>query len=91
MCLPHLSTALRKLRRLLVPGGRFAAAVWGSPERAPALSLPMGPSRQPLAWPPPPAGTPGAFSLADAGVVERPFTQAGLTAVHMAWRTVTLA
>jgi SAM-dependent methyltransferase len=90
MFLPHLSTALSKLRRLLVPGGRFAATVWGPPECAPALSLPMGVIRQALALPPPPAGTPGAFSLADAGVLERTFTQAGFTAVHTEGLTVTL-
>ena len=89
MFLPHLSTALCKLRRLLVPGGRLAAAVWGPPERAPAMSLPMGIIRQTLALPPPPAGTPGAFSLADAGVLERTFTQAGFTEVHTEWLTVT--
>jgi enediyne biosynthesis protein CalE5 len=38
MFLPHLAPALSKLRRLLVPGGRFAAIVWGPPERAPTPS-----------------------------------------------------
>lgn len=90
MFLPHLSTALGELRRVLVPGGRFAAAVWGAPERAPALSLPMGIIRQSLALPPPPAGTPGAFSLADAGVLERTFTDAGFAEVHTERLTVTL-
>jgi enediyne biosynthesis protein CalE5 len=90
MFLPHLATALSKLRRLLVPGGRFAAIVWGPPERAPALSVPMGIIRQARALPPPPAGTPGAFSLGDARLVERTFTQAGFTAVHTEWLTVTL-
>jgi len=91
MFLPDLPTALRKLRRLLVPGGRFAATVWGPPERAPALSLPMGIIRQARALPPPPAGTPGAFSLADAHLLEHTFTQAGFTAVHTEWLTVILA
>ena len=91
MFLPHLTMALRKLRRLLVPGGRFAAIVWGPPERAPALSVPMGIIRQARALPPSPAGTPGAFSLGDAGLLERTFTEAGYTAVHTEWLTVTLA
>jgi SAM-dependent methyltransferase len=91
MFLPDLPTALRKLRRLLVPGGRFAAIVWGPPEHAPALSLPMGIIRQSRALPPPPAGTPGAFSLADARLLEHTFTQAGFTAVHTEWLTVILA
>jgi hypothetical protein len=50
----------------------------------------MGIIRQTLALPPPPAGTPGAFSLADAGVLERTLTQAGFTEVHTEWLTVTL-
>jgi hypothetical protein len=90
MFLPHLAPALSKLRRLLVPGGWFAAIVCGPPERAPALGVPMGIIRQTLALPPPPAGTPGVFSLADASVLERTFTQAGFTAVHTEWLTVTL-
>ena len=90
MFLPHLAMALRTLRRLLVPGGWFATAVWGPAERAPALGLPMGIIRQTLALPPPSAGTPGVFSLADASVLARTFTQAGFTAVHTEWLTVTL-
>lgn len=89
MFLPDLTTALGKLRRLLVPGGRFAASVWGPPERAPAFSVPMGIIRKVRALPPPPAGTPGSFSLGDARLVERIFTQAGYTAVHTEWLTVT--
>ena len=49
----------------------------------------MGIIRQTLALSPPPAGTPGAFSLADADVLERVFTQAGFTEVHTEWLTVT--
>jgi hypothetical protein len=49
----------------------------------------MGIIRQTLALPPSPAGTPGAFSLADPGVLERTFTQAGFTAVNTDWLTVT--
>ena len=42
MFLPHLVAALTRLRALLVPDGRFAAAVWGSPEKVPFTSVPMG-------------------------------------------------
>lgn len=91
MFLPHLATALSKLRQLLVPGGRFAAAVWGPPERAPALSVPMGIIREVRALPPPPAGTPGTFDLGDARLMEHAFMQAGYTAVHTEWLTVIFA
>lgn len=90
MFLPHLTTALSQLRQLLVPGGWFAAAVWGPPEQVPDISLPMSVIRRALQTPPPPAGTPGPFSLADARVVERVFTQGGFTAVQTERLTVTL-
>src|SRR4029434_7328400 len=41
MLLPNLIRALTRLRGLLVPGGRFAAAVWGSPEKGAVPSVPM--------------------------------------------------
>jgi ubiquinone/menaquinone biosynthesis C-methylase UbiE len=39
MFLPNLTTALTRLRQLLVPDGRFAAAVWGTAEQVPAFSI----------------------------------------------------
>jgi SAM-dependent methyltransferase len=90
MFLPHLVVALTRLRGLLVPGGRFAAAVWGRPERVPFLNLPMGIIRRVLKLPPPPVGPPGPFSLADDHVLERSFVQAGFTAVAIERHNVTL-
>jgi SAM-dependent methyltransferase len=90
MFLPHPSIALSALRQLLVPGGWFAAAVWGPPEHAPAMSLPTAVVRRALQTPPSPAGTPGTFSLADAHLLEQLFTQTGYTAVHTERLTVTL-
>jgi ubiquinone/menaquinone biosynthesis C-methylase UbiE len=89
MFLPHLVAALTRLRALLVPGGRFAAAVWGSPEKVPFTSVPMGVIRRVLQLAPPPAGTPGTFSLADAHVLERAFTQAGFAEVAIERQTLT--
>ena len=89
MFLPHLVAALSKLRELLVPEGRFAAAVWGSPEKVPFTSVPIGVIRRVLQLPPPPAGTPGTFSLADEHVLERSFTQAGFGEVAIERQTLT--
>jgi hypothetical protein len=89
MFLPHVTTALTGLRRLLLPGGRCAAAVWGPPERVPFSSLPARIVRQVLQPPPPPAGTPDVFSLADIGVLEHSFKQAGFTQIHTERLTVT--
>ena len=89
MFLPHLITALTRLRELLVPDGRLAAAVWGSPERVPFASVPMGVIRRVLNLAPPPAGTPGTFSLANEHVLERSFTQAGFSEVAIERQTLT--
>ena len=89
MFLPHLVAALTRLRELLVPEGRFAAAVWGPPERVPFTSIPMGVIRHVLQIPPLPAGRPGTFSLADPHVLERSFTEAGFTEVAIECHTLT--
>jgi len=88
MFLPHLVAALTRLRELLVPEGRFAAAVWGPPEKVPFTSVPMGVIRRVLQLPLPPAGTPGTFSLADPHVLERSFTQAGFSEVAIECQTL---
>jgi hypothetical protein len=90
MFLPHLVAALTRLRELLVPEGRFAAAVWGPPETVPFTSIPMGAIRRVLQLPPPPAGSPGTFSLADPHLLERSFTQAGFTELAIESHTFTL-
>ena len=89
MFLPHLVAALTRLRALLVRGGWFAAAVWGAPEKVPFTSVPMGVIRRVLQLAPPPAGTPGTFSLADEHVLKRAFTQAGFAEVAIERRTLT--
>jgi len=89
MFLPNLVVALTRLRELLVQDGRFAAAVWGAPQKVPFTSIPMGVIRQVLQLPAPPAGTPGTFSLADGHVLERSFTQAGFAEVAIERQTLT--
>ena len=90
MFLPHLSTALTQLHQLLIPGGRFAAAVWGQPAQVPAISMPMRIIRQRRHLSPPPAGVPGPFSLADEPLLREQFQQAGFTHIHTEHLTVTL-
>src|SRR5687768_1070532 len=82
MFLPDVDAALERVLRLLVPGGRFAAAVWGPPERVPMSSVPMGVIRYELQLPPPAPGTPGLFSLADASHLEETFERAGFSKVR---------
>ena len=82
MFLPDLPSALAEIRPLLKPNGRLATAVWGVPSRVPMLTLPMRVIRQYIDVPPPPAGVPNPFSLADVTTFEQTLTQAGFVNVR---------
>ena len=82
MFFPDPLASLRALNRLLVPGGRIAAAVWGEPEVVPIISLRMDVAARLLAPPSPPPGTPSAFSLAAPSTAEAIFRGAGFHDVH---------
>jgi SAM-dependent methyltransferase len=89
MFLPDVDGALSRVLSLLVPGGRFAAAVWGRAENVPMTSVPMAVIRRELNLPPPEPGTPGAFSLADPDLLRGRFERAGFSNVHTERATVT--
>lgn len=82
MFLPNLAGALRKMRRLLAPGGRLVAAVWSEPAKVPTISMVFGIVQQKLNLPPLPPGTPSPFSLADVSILERALKEAGFTAIR---------
>jgi SAM-dependent methyltransferase len=82
MFLPDLDGALDTFRRLLVPGGRLAAAVWGETAKVPMIPLLHSVAQRELTIPPAPPGTPTVFSLADQGRLERALLGAGFTAVQ---------
>lgn len=77
---PH--AAARGVHRALKPGARFAAAVWGPPERVPFLAIPHTVASRELQLPPPPPGTPGPFSLAADGALEAVLASAGFRDVQ---------
>jgi len=83
MFLPDVDRALVGIRQLLVPGGRFAASVWGPPERVPMNSVTFGAIARVLELPPPAPGTPGLFSLADADALAGKLRAAGFAEVEM--------
>jgi SAM-dependent methyltransferase len=82
MFLPDVDRALAGIRRLLVPGGRLAASVWGPPERYPMATVAFRAVARVLELPPPAPGTPGVFSLADGDALAGRFRAAGFADVH---------
>ncbi len=81
MLLPNLTTALTKSRQLLVPGGRFAAAVWGTADQV-AYTVLSRTIRRVRQLSPPPPGRPNAFSLGNEDILSQHFRDAGFAEVH---------
>jgi enediyne biosynthesis protein CalE5 len=78
--LPDIPGVLARLRSFLKPHGRLAAAVWGPPQ-AVQFAAPVPVIRAELGLPPPPAGIPGPFALADADQLVGLVQAAGFTDV----------
>jgi SAM-dependent methyltransferase len=89
--LPDVAGVLARLWSFLKLGGRLAAAVWGPPQTV-QFAAPVPLIRAELELPPPPAGIPGPFALADAdrlvGLVEAAgFTDVAAGAMTAVYRT----
>jgi SAM-dependent methyltransferase len=78
--LPDVPGVLTRLHAFLKPHGRLAAAVWGPPGTV-QFAAPVPVIRAELQLPPPPAGIPGPFALADAGQLAELVEAAGFTDV----------
>ena len=79
--LPDVSGVLSRLHAFLKPRGRLAAAVWGPPGTV-QFAAPVPVIRAELQLPPPPAGIPGPFALADAAQLAELVEAAGFTDVQ---------
>ena len=79
--LPDVAGVLARLRSFLKPHGRLAAAVWGPPQTV-QFAAPVPLIRAELQLPPPPAGIPGPFALADPGQLAGLVEAAGFTDVE---------
>ena len=73
MFLPDLDNALLNIYGSLVNGGRFAAAVWASPEKDGLFTSTMNTVMKETRTSPPPAGAPGPFSLSDESLLRNYF------------------
>jgi SAM-dependent methyltransferase len=79
--LPDVPGVLTRLHAFLKPHGRLTAAVWGPPGTV-QFAAPVPVIRAELQLPPPPAGIPGPFALADAGQLAALVEAAGFTDVQ---------
>jgi len=75
--------ALAEIHRVLRPGGRLAASVWGPRDRNPWLALVMDAVSAEIGSPMPPPGMPGPFALADADQLTRLVVDAGFVGVEL--------
>jgi ubiquinone/menaquinone biosynthesis C-methylase UbiE len=80
---PDQQKALRGIRHALREGGRFAAAVYSTPDRNAFFSVPVGIIRRRANLPPPLPGQPGPFSLGADGVLAKALEQAGFRDVEV--------
>lgn len=70
--------AFDEIARVLRPGGRLAAAVWGTPAANPWLAITMEVVSDIVGHPVPPVGMPGPFALCDEGALRGHVAAAGL-------------
>ncbi|KAA9327532.1 methyltransferase domain-containing protein [Hymenobacter busanensis] len=81
MFFPDMLVAAQEMRRVLKPGGRLAAAVWGPPTQNAWITAIMGTIGQNIEVPTPPPGAPGMFRCAGPGFLSELFRQAGFQQV----------
>ncbi len=79
----HPATACHEIQRVLRPGGRLAAAVWGAREDNPWLGLLVAEVEREVGHPVPPPGMPGPFALGDSNRLAELLVGTGLTDVSV--------
>lgn len=89
MFVPDLDLALRRLRALLRPRGRFAAAAWAAPEAVPFIRTSAAVLAERLPLPDDGASPLNAFRFSEPGVLEDAMSRAGFAEVAREEVTVT--
>lgn len=91
MFMPNLQDVLAHTRKMLRPGGKFVASIWGVPEKTPGISLPMGVIKRVIGVPEPPPDAPHMYRLSPPGVLEQALQQAGFRNVKVESHMVNFA
>ncbi|HLX11484.1 MAG TPA: class I SAM-dependent methyltransferase [Bacteroidota bacterium] len=78
MFFPDMLMATKEMARVLKPGGRVVASVWGPPEKNYWVTASMEAIKKYTEFTPPPPGAPGMFRCAGKGFMTDLFRQAGL-------------
>ncbi len=78
MFFPDVLGATREFSRVVKPGGRVCAAVWGRPELNAWATTVMGAIAKNVDLPAPAPGAPGLFRCAEPGYMTGVFREAGL-------------
>jgi ubiquinone/menaquinone biosynthesis C-methylase UbiE len=79
MFFPDMELAAKEMYRVLKPGGRIAAAVWGAPEKNFWVTSIMSVISKNLQVRPPEPGAPGMFRCAKSGLLAGILEHAGFT------------
>ncbi len=77
MFMPDVAAAVRGVHARLKPGGRFATAVWATPDRVPMIAIGAEAVRKIAELPPPPPDALGPLRLADESVLRGALAAAG--------------
>ncbi len=84
MFVPEIQTALKEIRRVLKPSGRFSFLVWGPLEENPLFASTMGPFMKHVNMPPPSPDAPTIFRFADPAKLKSTLHAAGLRDLSVA-------